>query len=350
MSVYRADAPGRVNLIGEHTDYNDGLVFPTATPQRTAVELRPRDDDAVRIESVGFGRLDYRLGGERRAGDWGDYARGVTWALGESDHPIRGFEAGIASRLPVGAGLASSAALEVALLRALRDAFALDLDDLALARLAHRAESDFVGARVGTMDQLAASLGRGGEALFIDTRSLAIERVPMPARAAIIVVDSGIAHAHAAGEYNRRRSECDTAARLLGLGALRDASLEDAARLARTDPVLARRVRHVVSENERVLEFRAALEAGDLERCGEVLDLSHASLRDDFAVSTAELDVLAELLRTRAGVYGARLVGGGFGGSVLALAEPAQAAVAASEVAQEYRTRTGHAGKVLLPL
>jgi galactokinase len=349
MSVHRADAPGRINLIGEHTDYNEGLVLPTATRLRTAVELVARDSGAVGVESAGFGRVMYRVGEERRAGDWGDYVRGVTWALRASGHQHAGFDAAITSDIPPGAGLASSAALEVALLRALREAFSLRLDDLALARTAHLAETEFVGARVGLMDQLAASLGAEEEALFIDIRSLATRRIALPPSLALIVIDSGVPHAHSGGAYNERRAACEEAARLLGLRTLRDATTADVERLAVMAPVLATRARHVVSENERVRVFVSALGRGDLARCGALLDASHASLRDDFEVSTPELDALAEILRARSGVFGARLVGGGFGGSVLAVASADRAAAAAHDASEEYRARTGRSGRVIVP-
>jgi galactokinase len=349
--VYRADAPGRVNLIGEHTDYNEGLVLPTATPQRTVVELSPREDRVVRVESEGYMPVAYRLGEERHFGDWGDYVRGVTWVLTKAGHPIRGFDAGVASRVPPGAGLSSSAALEVALLRALRDAFALDLDDVAIAYAAHKAERDIVGARVGTMDQLAASLARTGEALLIDMRKSPIERVPIPAGVELAVVATGIVHDNAKqGAYNERRAECDESARRLGLASLRDATLGDVERLAPQSATLARRVRHVVSENQRVREFVAALGAGDIARCGALIDASHASLREDFEVSIAELDVLADALRSQPGVRGARLVGAGFGGSVLALADAGRASDAAHAAAELYRSRTGRTGDVVMPV
>ena len=349
--MYRADAPGRVNLIGEHTDYNEGLVLPTATPQRTVVELSPREDDVVRVESEGYMPIAYRLGDERHEGDWGDYIRGVTWVLTSAGHSIRGFDAGVASRVPPGAGLASSAALEVALLRALREAFSLALDDMALAYAAHKAERDIVGARVGTMDQLAAALSHIGEALLIDMRKAQIDRVLIPINVELVVIDSGIAHDNAKqGAYNERRAQCDEAARRLGVAALRDASLGDVERLAPQSPTLARRVRHVVSENERVRAFVAALGAGDLRRCGALIEASLASLREDFEVSTPELDVLADALRSQRGVYGARLVGAGFGGSVLALVDAGRAADAAAAAAEEYQSRTGRAARVVMPV
>ena len=344
----RADAPGRVNLIGEHTDYNDGLVLPATIPQRTAVELEPREDDRVLVQSDGFGSVAYTLRREERANDWGDYVRGVTWALAEAGHAVRGFDARVTTRVPAGAGLASSAALEVALLRALRAAFELSLNDEALARVAHRAERDFVGAHVGTMDQLAASLGGEGEALFIDTRSGAIERIALPHTIALIVIDTGTRHEHARGAYNTRREECEEAARLIGVRALRDATQRDAAALERDHPVLAQRARHVIGENVRVREFVGALRAGDLLACGRLLDESHRSLRDDFAVSTPDVDTLVALLRAQPGVHGARIVGGGFGGAVLAVATPASAPQAARVAAETFRARLPHEARVVL--
>ena len=349
LPVARAEAPGRVNLIGEHTDYNDGLVLPTAIPQRTYVEVAPRTDDRVALASEGYPRAAYRLGAERRTGDWADHIRGVTWALADSGMDVGGFDARIRSDVPPGAGLSSSAALEVALVRALRDVFALALDDVALALVAHRAECDFVGARVGTMDHLAASLAHDREALLIDTRSLAIERVPLPADCALVVIDSGIAHANVSGDYQTRRDECDAAARALGIAALRDATDAQVVTLGQSDPTLARRARHVVTENERVRAFVRALRQGDLPGCGTLLDASHASLRDDFDVSLAEIDELVRLLRDEPSVYGARLVGGGFGGSVLAIARPADAAPTARRAAQRYTASTGRTARVILP-
>jgi len=346
--VGRGEAPGRINLIGEHTDYNEGFVLPAVLPQRVSVTVRARSDELVRATSEGFPSIAFSLRDEDRAGGWADHVRGVTWALREAGHAIRGYEAAITTRLPAGAGLGSSAALEVALLRALREEFVLPIDDLALALLAHRSESEFVGARVGTMDQLAASLGRDGEALFIDTRTNEIEHVPLPAELGLIVVDSGIAHQHATGGYNDRRNESEDAARQLGLRALRDASESDVAGLAVTAPELARRARHVVTENGRARWFVEALRQRDLARCGQLLDESHRSLRDDYAVSLPEIDALAELLRAQPGVFGARIVGGGFGGAVLAIARPDVTATAARAAADAYRTRIGREARVIV--
>ena len=344
-----AGAPGRVNLIGEHTDYNEGLVLPTVIPMRTTVMLARRADGHVVVESEGHARVEYVLGEERRAGDWADHVRGVTWALAEAGHRVGGFDARVRSSVPTGAGLASSAALEVAVLRALRNAYDLALDDRTLALLAHRGETALVGARVGTMDHLVASLGHAGEAVLIDTRTLATDRVELPTDLALIVIDSGITHGHATGEYNARRAECEDAADRLGLRALRDAAEEDLARLADA-PVLQRRARHVVHEIDRVRTFVAALRAGELAICGQVLDASHRSLRDLFEVSTPEIDLLVRALRAQDGVHGARIVGGGFGGSVLAIARPDGARAAARAAVGSYHSATGRPGRVLLPV
>ena len=210
-----ADAPGRVNLIGEHTDYNGGFVLPTAIPQRTRVELAPRDDEAVRVASTakdGGDVLTFTLGAERPGRGWLDYVQGVTRLLRTGGHALRGFDARIDSAVPLGSGLSSSASLSVSLLRALRSAFGLALDDVAIARLGQRAENEFVGAQVGIMDPMAASLADEGTALFLDARSLAFERVPLPNGAELVVLNSGVAHDHAAGDYNTRRAECDAPA------------------------------------------------------------------------------------------------------------------------------------------
>ena len=305
-----ASAPGRVNLIGEHTDYNEGFVLPVATPQRTTVRLTPRPDGVVRAASRELGGpFEYRVGEEKRRGEWIDYVAGVTWALGLRD----GFDLAIESDVPAGAGLASSAALELALGRALREAFGLMVGDEALARIGRRAETGFVGAETGVMDQLAASFGGPDAALLIDCRSLAHR--PIPLAFDLVVLDSGVRHALAGGGgYAERRRECAEAARLLGVHALRDA--QDAAGLP---PPLDRRARHVIEENARVLAAAGALEACDGDLLGRLMSESHASQRDLFEVSVPEVDALVELAE-REGALGARLTGGGFGGAVAALA------------------------------
>lgn len=342
-------APGRANLIGEHTDYSGGFVLPVTVPQCTRVELRRRADAQVRIHSAQLGVTgEYRLGEEKARGDWLDYVQGVT-ALA-SGRPLHGFDARVDSGIPIGAGLASSAALTVALLRAVRELFGWTLDDLDLAGLAQRAEVEFVGAPVGVMDPLACSIGRTETALFIDTQSLRTEHVPLSKSLGLAVLHSGITHAHASGEYRIRRRECEEAARRLGVPSLRAVGPADLPRLAELPSPLDRRARHVVTENSRVLAAVGALKTEGLEELGALLDASHRSLRDDYQVSVPDLDQLVALARAAPGVYGARLTGGGFGGAVVVAARPSGLRAAMDAVAQRYRELTGRAGTVLVPI
>lgn len=342
------DAPGRVNLIGEHTDYNGGFVLPAAMPQRTRVEAAPRADNTVRLWSAQFPDQaihTFTLGQEERTGGWVDYIKGITRLLATA--PIRGFDARIESTVPVGGGLSSSAALEIAAGRALRTLFALSMDDLELARVGQRAENEFVGAPVGIMDQMACSLAVTTAALFLDTRTLAYERVPLPSRAALLVIDSGVTHDHAAGDYRVRRNECAEAARQLGVPELRDVA--DVRDVERLPPPFNRRARHVVTENARVLETVRALRAEDCRRVGELFEQSHASMRDDFEVSIGAIDVLVQIASGLQGVYGARLTGGGFGGSIVALADASMARTAADQIVAAYERQTGNRARRLVP-
>lgn len=346
-----ARAPGRVNLIGEHVDYNGGSVLPTVIPQCARVELAAREDGTVRAASVeaGGSAVRYALGSEAPRGSWIDYAQGATRLLAVEGLRLTGFDACIQSDVPIGSGLSSSAALTVALLRALRERFRLSLDDLALARLAQRVENEFVGARVGVMDPMASSLGREGQALLLRTKDLAYRYVPIPATAEIVVVDSGQEHRNASGGYNRRRAECEEAARRLDVALLCDLPVSAWGRLAALPSPLDRRGRHVVTENERVHAAVAALEGGRLEELGALLDASHRSLRDDYEVSTPEVDALVGALREQEGILGARLTGGGFGGAVVALALAGAGEAAARGAAVEYGRRTGLRPAVVVP-
>lgn len=348
-----ADAPGRVNLIGEHTDYNDGFVLPAPIPQRTRVELARRDDLRVRAVSATVADpekiAEYEIGLEATTGEWIDFIQGTTRVLSARGRPVRGFDLRISSDVPVGAGLSSSAALEVSLLRGLDQLFSLDLDALEIARLGRRVETDFLGIPIGIMDQIVSSIGTPGEALFVDTRTLDYQRVPLPEELELVVIDSGIPHEHAAGEYRVRRAECERAARLLGVMRLRDARVADLGRIKELPPPLDRRARHVVTENERVLQAVEALRTRDLRRLGDLFYLSHASMRDDFEVSLPEIDLLVDLARAQPDVFGARLTGGGFGGSVVVLAVRGAGLRVGQALVAELRERTRRSPAILLP-
>jgi len=346
-----ASAPGRVNLIGEHTDYNGGFVLPAAIPQRTTVELARRDDDLVRAFSVQLPGpvLSYRLGEEARRGHWLDYVQGVTQALAVAGH-ARGFDLRITSEVPLGSGLSSSAALEVALLRGLRTAFSLPIDDVSLALLAYRGETGLVGAPVGVMDPFACHFADERTALLLDTRSLEFERIPLPTDCAMIVIYSGVDHELGASDgYRSRRGECERAASLLGVASLRELGPDAGPRIAALPGPLNRRVRHVIEENARVQQAARALWANDLLRLGALFYASHRSMRDDYEVSVPEIDTLVELARAEPAIYGARLTGGGFGGSVVMLTRPADAAAIADRIAGQYTLATGRSPRVLVP-
>jgi len=350
--VVRASAPGRVNLIGEHTDYNGGFVLPTAIPQQTDVELTRRADRRVEARSTSYPvRGGYVLGHERAHGDWLDYVQGVTWALQQAGFSTpQGFDLSISSSVPLGAGLSSSASLEVACLRAIRQAFDLaDLDDVRLAQLGQTAENDFVGAHCGIMDQMAASLADSSTALFLDSRSLEFRRIPLPSEADLVVLHSGVVHEIAGGDYNTRRAECEEAARHLGVPQLRDLGLADLPRVEQLPDPLARRARHVITEDDRVLQAVQALQAADLPRLGELFFASHASMRDDFEVSVPAIDLLVEIARAEPDIFGARMTGGGFGGSVVMLARRGQGGATGTRIARAYAERSGRQPTLLVP-
>jgi galactokinase len=313
--VKLARAPGRVNLIGEHTDYNEGFVLPIAIDRYTTVSVIARDDDVFTVEATDLGESDwFTLEAIERTGSWADYVRGVVVLLA----PRHGADLRVASNVPRGAGLASSAALEVAVGRALSD-----LPGDALAHLCQRAENEFVGVQCGIMDQFVSANARAGHALLLDCRDLSHRHVPIPDGVAILACDSRLERRLATSAYNERRAECQLAASLLGVHALRDATLEAVETLPQP---LLNRARHVVGENGRALAAAAALEAGDLASIGRLMDESHRSMRDDYEIVPTELDALAAAMREVPGCYGARLTGAGFGGCCVCIADTAAAA------------------------
>lgn len=348
--VYAAEAPGRVNLIGEHTDYNGGRVLPMPIRQKTLVEIACRPDGLVRGRSVTLDEeAEYVIGGETRTGGWIDYVQGVTSVLHAEGRRIGGFDFLVSSEVPPGGGLSSSAALEVALLRALAGAFSLSIDGITTALLAHRVETEFVGASVGVMDQMVASLGAPGHALYLETRSLRHEQVRFHEALEVVVLDSGRRHAHSTGGYNERRRECAEAAERLGAEYLTDLGVEALPRLEGLPATLAKRARHVITENARVLEALAALRAGDGETLGRLFSDSHQSMRDDFEVSIPEIDFLVEAAGAEAGVFGARLTGGGFGGCVLVLARRGEGLAAAQRVRRLFMDKFGELPEAIVP-
>ncbi|WP_260476314.1 galactokinase [Streptomyces sp. WAC 06783] len=364
-------APGRVNLIGEHTDYNDGFVMPLALPHTTLAAAAPRTDGVLRVHSgdgSGGGQtVELRLDALRPAADggWAGYPAGVAWALRDAGLPVGGADLHYESTVPVGAGLSSSAALEVATALALDDLYGLGLTRQRLAQLAQRAENAFVGVPCGIMDQTAAACCTDGHALFLDTRDLAQRQVPFDLAGEglrLLVVDTRVKHELGDGAYAQRRAMCERGARALGVHALRDvpyahlpAALD---KLAATDeepgggkgdggPGTAAVVRHVVTENRRVEEVIARLDAGEARAIGPLLTAGHASLRDDFRVSCAELDLAVEAAGA-AGALGARMTGGGFGGSAIVLVEEADADAVAVRITEAFAA-AGHTAPRIFP-
>jgi galactokinase len=335
-------APGRVNIIGEHTDYNGGFALPFALAQRTFVHARLRDDDRITVESEGHGAVEFPVATTPgQVTGWGAHVAGVAWALARSGAALAGADLRIHSTVPHGAGLSSSHSLECAVALALSGLHDLDLGRAELVRLVQHAENDYVGAPTGVLDQMASLYGEPDRAVLIDARHLTAEPVPCEFAAGgldLVVVDTRSRHRHADGEYGARRTTCHQAAAALGINDLRDVvELDDA--LARlTDPVAVRRVRHVVHENARVLDAVELLREGRVREIGPLLTASHASLRDDYEVTVAELDVAVEAA-LGAGALGARMIGGGFGGSVIALVDQADRRSVEAAVEGAFRQR-----------
>lgn len=339
-------APGRVNLIGEHTDYNDGYVMPLAIEQGTWIALRRRLDPRVCLHSLNFGSdeevdLQELEAGREEAG-WGSYLRGVAWAMSSRYACLNGWEGVAGSTLPIGAGLSSSASFELALARAFAVAASVEWEPKRMAVICHKAEVEWVGLHCGWMDHLVSAAGREGHALLIDCRSLEGRAIPLPADAVVVVMDTAKSRTLTGSAFNERRTQCEKAAGGLGLPSLRDASpqiLEEARR--RLDPLLYSRARHVICENERTLEAAAAMEAGELARLGELMNASHESLRVDYEVSSAELDAMVEAAQAAPGCIGARMTGAGFGGCAVALVETDLVEAFLGQVRSAYTSATG---------
>jgi len=342
-------APGRINLIGEHTDYNDGFVMPMALDRATWVAAAPRHDRVINVRSDhADGEAHVALGSPPagRSGHWSDYVAGVAAILGRRAH-LLGADILITSDVPVGAGLSSSAALEVAVGYALLDLSGETIELTSLARACQEAEHEYVGTRCGIMDQFIACHGRVGSAMLLDTRTLRHEWLPVPAEVAVLACNTMVSHQLATAEYNTRRDDCEEGVRILAgrfpqISALRDVSSRDLESAPGLLPErIYRRCRHVVSENARVLDGAEALRSGDVRRFGQLMRASHESLRDDYEVSCRELDVMVGVASSIPGVHGARMTGGGFGGCIVVVADRAGVDEVAAGIREGYEAATG---------
>ena len=338
-------APGRANLIGEHTDYNDGFVLPAAIDKSTYVAASPRPDRVVVAESLSFEgivSIDLDDRQQRPRTDWGKYVQGVALMLESRGYKLHGANILIASDIPLGAGLSSSAALEISVAFALTRIAGHSIDGMELAKIGQAAEHKYGGVMSGIMDQFVSVHGQTGRALFLDCRSLEWSAITLPRDTAFVICNTKTKHDLAEGEYNKRRAECEKAAALLGKDSLRGVSLEDLENDQSEMPeVLKKRARHVVTENARVAVSVSALGSGKIQEFGQLIDASHASLRDDFEVSCRELDVMVEIARRQPGVLGSRMIGGGFGGCTINLLRPEARENFATGVLHEYREETG---------
>jgi len=342
-------APGRVNLIGEHTDYNDGFVLPAAIDMYTWVAIAPRSDAVLHVFSASLNQsaeINLRQENPLAKKHWSDYVHGVALALQKSGVTLRGANVVIHSDVPSGSGLSSSAALEVALGNALLANSNRSLGRLELAKLCQQAENEFVGARCGIMDQFAACFGRAGHAILLDCRSLQGTPLSLPSGISLVICNTMVKHEHSAGEYNARRAQCEEGVRLLKkwhpkIVALRDVSLTELkSHETETPPVIFRRCHHVVSENGRVLDAVQALKRNNLAAVGKLMAQSHGSLHDDFEVSCRELDFMVELAGKSPGFVGARMTGGGFGGSTINLVESAHVEKFRESISTAYESAT----------
>ncbi len=343
LPITQASAPGRVNLLGEHTDYNEGFVIPTAIPQRTTVQIGLSSDHKHHFYSAEFDELINVSDDDTIPQKFVSYICGCIRLVEKEGYKVPPINLYISSNVPIGVGLASSAALEIATLRGLRGLLNIPLDDVRLAQIAQQAEIRYAGFNCGIMDQMAASLADTNSMLFIDTRTLNRRRLRFPKATEILVIDSDKAHKTVTSHYSQRRAECEAAAQMLGVKALRD--IEDSQAVEGLPEPLRKRARYVVTENNRVIEAFKPLPA---ERFGKLMNASHTSLRDDYELSMPAVDTLVAILQETPGVFGARLTGGGFGGACVALVESEKVNLIASEAIIRYQ-QVGYTGRILVP-
>jgi len=348
-SPFLVRAPGRVNLIGEHTDYNDGFVLPMAIDRAVWIALRAREDRRVVLRSLDFdetAEFDFDSLAKGKA-HWIEYVKGTAWALQEAGYRLRGFEGVIAGDVPIGAGLSSSAAMEMASARAFAAVSDFAWEPVTMAKLGQRAENQWIGVNCGIMDQTISAAGTAGHALLIDCRSLERIAAPLPPDTAVVVLDTATRRGLVDSAYNERRAQCESAARFFGVHALRDvtrAAFE--AKASGLDELTRRRARHVITENERTLQAVDAMRRGDATALGRLMDASHESLRDDFEVSSPALDAIVQCARRQPKCFGARMTGAGFGGCAVALVEIGTASAFVEGVHRCYRQATGRSPNV----
>ncbi|MGH8247744.1 MAG: galactokinase, partial [Gammaproteobacteria bacterium] len=331
--------PGRVNLIGEHTDYNDGFVLPMAIDRAAWIALGRREDGHVRVHSMDQREdAEFELSPRGKGEGWAEYIKGVAHELLVAGYELKGWEGVLAGDVPIGAGLSSSAAVELGAARAFAAVSGFDWEPAKMAELAQKAENQWVGVNSGIMDQMVSAAARAGHALFLDCRSLEYRHIPMPDEAAIVVLDTSTRRELVDSTYNERRSQCEEAARFFGVRALRDLNMNEfEKRQSELRDGVLKRTRHVLTENLRVMGAVEALRGNDLSRLGQLFNASHASLRDDFEVSSAALDQIVSAAQEHPACYGARMTGAGFGGCAVALVKRDQAEEFASAVLAAYK-------------
>lgn len=335
--------PGRVNLIGEHTDYNDGFVMPMAIDRAVWLALRPRTDSLVMLTSLDMGETaSFSLDDiQHNQSTWIEYVKGVAWALQAQGYNLSGWEGVMAGDVPIGAGLSSSAAVEMAAARAFLAVREQPWEPAAMARVGQQAENQWMGVNSGIMDQMISAAGQAGHALLIDCRSLETEAVPLPPQTVVVILDTSTRRGLVDSAYNERRAQCDAAAAYFHVSALRDVDMAQfRAQADGLDEVTRRRAQHIISENERVLEAQKAMRAGDAVRLGQLMNESHTSLRDDFEVSSPALNTIVDIAQGQPGCFGARMTGAGFGGCAVALVREDAAAIFVATVAEVYQQAT----------
>ena len=341
-------APGRVNLIGEHTDYNDGFVLPMAIDREIWLALRPRDDDQVSVYSLDFEETAvFNLSSlQNEKSGWAEYLKGVAWALQQHGYTLRGWEGVMAGNVPKGAGLSSSAALELAAARAFQQVSGFAWDVAQMAKLGQKAENEWVGVNCGIMDQMISAAGQTGHALLIDCRSLDTQLVPLPPtldglQTAVVILDTTTRRGLVDSAYNERRQQCEAAAAYFGVPALRDVSISEfLAEADNLEPLTRRRAKHVITENLRTLNAAKAMQNADAALLGQLMNESQVSMRDDFEITNEQLNVMVAIAQAQPGCYGARMTGGGFGGCAVALVHGEQVKDFVTAVAQQYQQQT----------